>query len=257
MKSMNTKLMILLTGFALLGVGCGSSNQFQGATATTPVTGNGNIPGAPTGNGTGTGTGTGSTASNQIAFTPVSFEELGSYVASHRLNNPSDIKLTVDLKDDGAGRYSGQVKISYVDVGQLYTGVFASGSADNQSIKGMYDNGVNESEYNRWYTLNGQSAFAGFFQDQLGAVVLVVDSVVNQGDGQGQGYVSGSVYYKNFAQSYRNGGEATSYRKCWFIRNGPFNCRAESLINKTSVIPDSGYRKLGTFSGLARSASFK
>ncbi|MNJ94774.1 hypothetical protein D3C87_124760 [compost metagenome] len=256
MKSMNSKLMILLTGFALMGVGCGNSSQFQ-SIAEAPggglIGGENAIPAPP--GGTGGSTPGGANGSGTVAdFTPVSFEEFNSYVATHPLNNPSNFKLSVELSNVGDNRYGGTVKISYNDAGQAYSGVFESGKSTNQKMSGLKDNGLYEAEYNYWYNSGGKSVFSGFFQDRYGAIIVVVDNVVNQGDGQGGGYVTGSVYYKNFAQSYAT---QSPYRKCWFIREGPYNCRAGSVMNKSSLIPADGYRKLGTFSGLVVSEAFK
>ncbi len=257
MKTFNSKLIVLLAALSLMGVGCGKSNQFQtgsGDAGTTVNNGGATsgIPGAPNGSGS---TSTGSTSGSNIAdFTPASFGEFSAYVASHPLNNPTNIKLTVDLQNNGSGRYAGTVKISYTDLGHPYTGTFTAGSGTNQKLSGLQDNGMLEAEYNRWFTNNGKTVFSGFFQDAYGAIVLIVDNAVNQGDGQGGGYVTGSVYYKNFAQSYA---PQSPYRKCWYIRTGPYNCRASAVIDKTSLYPADGYRKLGTFSGLAKSAAFK
>ncbi|MNT56808.1 hypothetical protein D3C72_1941410 [compost metagenome] len=117
----------------------------------------------------------------------------------------------------------------------------------------LKDNGLYQAQYNTWFMLNGQKVFTGMFQDKYGAVVLVIDNVVNSGDGQGASYVTGSVYYRNFAYTY---GTQSTYRKCWFIYEGPFNCRSSSVINKNSTIP-TGFTKLGTFTGLNVAASFK
>lgn len=257
MKTFNSKLIVLLAAFSLMGVGCGKSNQFQSGSGDTGTTVNnggatGVIPGAPDGSGS---TSTGSTSGSNVAdFTPVSFSEFSAYVASHPLNNPTNIKLTVDLQNVSNGRYAGTVKISYTDMGYAYTGTFKAGSGTNQKLSGLQDSGMLEAEYNRFFTYGGKTVFSGFFQDAYGAIVLVVDNVVNQGDGQGGGYVTGSVYYKNFAQSYA---QQSPYRKCWYIRTGPYNCRASAVIDKNGLYPGDGFRKLGTFSGLAKSAAFK
>lgn len=255
MKSMNSKLMILLAGFALVGVGCGSNGQFQSLADANLggniVDGGSAVPVAPS-----TGSGTGSSTNNgyEADFTPVSFAEFNSYVATHPLNNPSNFKLSVQLNNVGGNRYGGTVKISYSDAGQNYSGVFESGTGKNQKYSGMYDNDLYEAEYNYWYVTGGKTVFSGFFQDRYGAIIVTIDGSVNQGDGQGNSYVTGSVYYMNFAQSYAT---QSPYRKCWFIRNGPFNCRADEIINKSSLVPGGNYRKLGTFSGLVVSEAFK
>lgn len=255
MKTFNSKLIFLLAAFSLMGVGCGKSSQFQPGSNTTTVVGggvSGTVPGSP--DGTGSSSSGSTSGGNVVDFVPVSFSEFNSYVATHPLNNPSNYKLTVDLQDAGGGRFGGSVKISYVDTGYQYEGRFEAGMGKNQDLYDLQDAGVYEAEYNRWFSYGGKTVFSGFFQDTYGAIVLIVDNVVNQGDGQGAGYVTGSVYYKNFAQSYA---QQSPYRDCWFIRSGPYNCRAGAVINKSGLYPADGYRKLGTFSGLVKSAAFK
>lgn len=256
MKTFNSKLIVLLAAFSLLGVGCGKSQQFQTDSVGggyQPIVNDGSIPVSPDGSGVGTSTG-GTTGSNTVDFTPVSIAEFNSYVAMHPLNNPTNFKITVDMQNAGNGRYAGTVKLSYVDTGYQYEGKFEAGSGTNVSYKGMKDNGLMEAEFNRWFIINGKYYFSAFFQDAYGAIVLVFDNYVNQGDAQGSGYVSGSVYYKNFAQSYA---QQSPYRKCWYIYDGPYNCRASAVINKNTPYPGDGYRKLGTFSGLSKAAAMK
>lgn len=253
MKTFNSKLIFLLAAVSLLGVGCGKSNSFQnnspvGALGTSNP---GLIPVSPDGVGGNSGTPTGSST---VDFVPVSIAEFNSYVAMHPLNNPTNFKLTVNLQNAGNGRYAGTVKISYVDTGYAYEGKFEAGSGTNQDIYKLRDAGMMEAEFNRWFILNNQYYFSAFFQDAYGAIVLVFDSYVNQGDAQGTGYVSGSVYYKNFAQSYI---QQSPYRKCWYIYDGPYNCRASAVIDKNSPYPGDGYRKLGTFSGLSTADALK
>ncbi|MFS4461175.1 hypothetical protein [Bdellovibrio sp. HCB2-146] len=251
MKTLNSKLMILLAAFSLIGVGCGSSNSFEtlsdSGTGTVP---DGGIIVAPD-NGGNTGSGT---YTNQAAFTPVSFTEFSNYVAVHALNNPSNYKVTVNLTQIEEKRYAGTVKISYTDAGQNYEATFSAGSGRNVKYYDLKDSGTLEANFNYWYVSGGKSVFSGYFQDAYGSIILIVDNAVNQGDGQGGGYVTGSIYYKNFAQSYAT---QSPYRKCWFIYNGPYDCRAGAVSNKSSLVPGDGYRKLGTFTGLSLSAAFK
>ncbi len=256
MKTFNSKLIILLAAVALTGVGCGKSSNLQ-TNLVTPVSGQNNpgvIPVSPDGGGTGSGTGSSTSATNVVDFTPVSLQEFNSYVALHPLNNPTNMKLTVDLQEAGNGRYAGSVKISYTDTGYNYEGKFEAGSGTNQDIYKLKDPGLMEAEFNRWFIINGKYYFSAFFQDAYGAIVLVFDNYVNQGDAQGTGVLSGSVYYKNFAQSYA---QQSPYRKCWYIYSGPYNCRASAVIDKSSPYPGDGYRKLGTFTGLSKAAAMK
>ena len=256
MKTLNTKMMILVAAFSVMGVGCGSNKMVADASAISPNqlgTDSGAIPTSPDGN---TSTGGGSVSySNEATFTPVSIGEFNSYVGSHPLNDPQNFKVKVQLQQVENGRYAGTVNISYTDTGYAYNGTFTAGAGRNVSYKGLNDNNALESEFNRWFTLGGKTAFTGFFQDSYGAIVLVIDNVVNQGDGQGSSdVVTGSIYYKNFAQSYA---QQSPYRSCWYITNGPYNCRSTTVINKSSTTPSDGYRKLGTFSGISRAAAFQ
>lgn len=253
MKTFNSKLIVLLAMFSLMAVGCGKSEQFQtNSNGVTPLNNNGAIPVSP--DGPQGSSGSAVTGSNTVDFTPVSIAEFNSYVAMHPLNNPMNFKITVDLSNAGNGRYAGIVKLSYSDTGYNYEGRFEAGSGTNVDMYDLRDAGLMEAEYNRWFILNGKYYFSAVFQDNYGAIVLVFDNYVNQGDAQGSGFVSGSVYYKNFAQSYAT---QSSYRKCWFLYNGPYNCRASAVINKDAPYPGDGFRKLGTFSGLSKAAAMK
>jgi hypothetical protein len=256
-NKINAPMMILVAAIALAGVGCGN-NKMAVAESTAVVntsdgSGTGTIPTSPDGS-TGTD---GSTASysNEATFTPVSINELNNYVGTRPVNNPTNFKLKIQLAQVGStGKYAGTVSLSYTDTGITYTGSFSAGSGKNSSYSGLKDNNTYEADYNRWFTSGGKTVFSGFFQDQWGGVVLVVDNVVSQGDAQGGTIVTGSLYYKNFAQSYAT---QSPYRKCWFIYDGPYNCRSGSVINKSAVIPNDGYIKLGTFSGVSKAAAFQ
>ncbi|MGZ3774424.1 MAG: hypothetical protein ACXVCY_11325 [Pseudobdellovibrionaceae bacterium] len=255
MKTLNSHLILLLATVGILAAGCSKNSDFQGATVAQPGT-TATVPDSPAGNTSTTST-TSTTATNTVTFNPVSFAEFNSYVAMHPLNNPTNFKITVDLQKVGDSRYAGTVKISYVDNGYNYQGTFSAGTGTNQDLYDLKDAGLLEAEFNRWFLINNQYYFSAFFQDAYGAVVLVIDSIAasNQGDAQGGDLqLSGSVYYKNFAQSYA---KQSPYRKCWYIYSGPYNCRASAVIDKSSPYPGDGYTKLGTFSGLSKSAVFK
>lgn len=260
MKTFKSKLIFLLAAISILGVGCGKSEQFQTNSTTgvvQPITNDGTNPVSPDGPGTGTSTGS-ATGSNTVDFTPVSVAEYNSFVALHPLNNPTNFKLTVDLQNAGNGRYAGTVKLSYVDTGLTYTPTFTAGSGTNVDMYKLKDSGLMEAEFNRWFIINGKYYFSAFFQDAYGAIVLVFDNYVNQGDAQGSGAVSGRVYYRNFAQSYTSQYfDPFQYRKCWYIYSGANSCRASAVIDKSSPYPADGFRLLGTFSGLSKAAAMK
>lgn len=246
MKTFNSKMIVLLAAFSLMGtVGCGKNDQFvassDATTTSTDVTLSPDILGATAG-------------SNVVNFTPVSLSEMTAYVGIRPLNNPTNFRATINLTNVESGRYAGTVKISYTDNGVNYEGVFTAGSGRNVKMSGLDDNNVLEAEYNTWFVSGGKTVFNGVFQDNYGAIVLVVDNVVNMGDGQGGSTLSGSIYYRNFAQSYAT---QSPYRKCWFIRSGPYNCRSAAFVSKSSAQPTDTYRKLGTFTGLSKTAAFQ
>lgn len=251
---MKTQLLLLLLIASFVGIGCSNKN----ATATPPVATD-PIAEAPVDPGTpgggGTDGGLASTGGDTVDFVPASFNIFNAYVGTHPLNSPKNIKLTVDLKDNGSLRFYGSIKISYEDNGQTWSGTFESGDGKNQSIKSLKDNDEMESRFSYWFNKDGKTVFSGIYQDQLGAVVIVVDKTLDQGDGQGASYVSGSIYFKNFAQTMS---VQSPYRKCWYIYDGPHDCRTATVMSKSGLYPttDEGYRKLGTFTGLSRVKAF-
>lgn len=257
MKSLNYGLSVLVVAMSLVGIGCGKSNNAQPAVDLSnppaAVGAPGITPDAPNGAADPNAATPNVSEPNSANFVPVSISEFNSYVAMHPLNNPTNFKITVSLQDAGNKRFAGLVKLSYLDNGYQYEGKFEAGTGTNQDLFKLRDAGLMEAEFNRWFILNNKYYFSAFFQDAYGAIVLVFDSYVNQGDAQGTGILSGSVYYKNFAQSYA---QQSPYRKCWYIYAGAYDCRADAVINKTSPYPGDGYRKLGTFSGLSYSAVF-
>lgn len=254
MKAQISKIVVMVA-VGLLFAGCAqeSSTSNNNGLIVSP---DGNIsvvtPEAPITPPVGTGTG-GTATAEGIEFKPVSNQEFNSYVAIRPLNNPSDFRLSVQLSNNGADQFYGTVKISYLDSGYRYTGTFTADNANNVSMYAMKDGGTHDAAFNRWFTLGGKKVFSGFFEDNYGAIVLIIDNVVNQNDGQGGTYVSGQVWYRNFAQSYA---PKSPYRSCWFVYTGPYFCRSAAVTDKTSLYPTDYYRKLGSFSGLIRSQAF-
>jgi hypothetical protein len=251
----NSKLILVLATLALLGVGCAKEMKASDGTAiVTPPVVNPTYPlNSPPGQGAGSA-GDNWAYGNTVAFTPDSLEIFNTYVGTHPLNNPSNVKLNVNVVDVGGGKFGGQVKIAYDDAGQHYEGYFVAGTGKNQSYTSMDTNsdvGLYHAEYNYWFD-NGRK-FSGYFQDAYGAIVLVIDNVTNQGDAQGATFVSGSIWFKNFTKSMAPQG---TERYCWFIYDGPYNCRSQTVMDKSNVYPSNSYRRLGTFTGLSRSKAF-
>lgn len=211
-------------------------------------------------------------------FTPVDLATFNTYVALHPVNAPKGFKVSVDLQNVGGDsasnqnpsvpRWAGYVKIAYFDNGSWYVATFESGFNTNQVSYKDRTTGRKEATFNHWYHLNNKEVFHGFFQDQHGAVILVVDGVGgdDNGDGQVPTDLKGSIYFKNFPTSMAT----QSPEKCWFIRIGPYDCRSFLLNNSSDrserdiwsfsdpVTPSAsdGYRKLGTFTGLNKDKAF-
>ena len=248
MKTLNLKLALILATVAVFGAGCGSSSSDN---VTAPIINTGDVPVSPDGVYTSGGS---YTADQKTAvFTPVSLEMMNNYAYLHPLNDPKDIAVTIDLQEVKNGRYAGSVKISYTDNGQRIVGTFKAGRHQNDNFSSLRDNDKLDAEFNRWFIINGKYYFSAYFQDAYGGLIVVFDNYVNQGDAQGTGVVSGAVYFRNFPQSYAT---QSPYRSCWYIYDGPYDCRAEAVTKKNAIYPANGYRKLGTFSGLSKAAVF-
>lgn len=241
----------------LIGVGCSKSNsQANNVNTNTPTA---VVPGPiiidplPTGGGGGsTPTFSGGSTST---FTPVSMAVMNEYVATHPLNAPTNFKINVNLAQASAGRYGGTVTISYIDNGIQYDGVFNAGMGANQSIKGLYDNGTLEANYNYWFKFEQQVIFTGYFQDQYGSITLslIPENTSTGGGNDGEPITTttykGVIYFKNFTNTFAT---QSPYRSCWFIYNGPYDCRSNIISTKCGIYPGSeaGYKMLGTFTGL-------
>jgi hypothetical protein len=175
----------------------------------------------------------------------------------HPLNDPSQFQINVDLRDNGNGRFGGNIVIAYKDNNRTNFGWFKTGSGSNQVSYQNRDVGKPNSEFNQWFTWEGKRVFHGFFQDQWGAIVFVVDNGIDLGDGGGITNLSGQVFFKNFINSTA----PQSTEKCWFIRIGPYDCRTfigsdDNIATTSALYPTNGYKYLGRFSNLDRSKGF-
>lgn len=259
------KLIALLAGLLViggLGLGCAKKNEAVGpSVATTPdntttvVDSRNATPGFSYQGG----------GSSQ--FTPESLTVMNTYVATHPLNSPAQFQINVNLSDLGSGRYGGDVQISYYDNHQYYNGYFQSGKG---TVTNSYrSNGKSEAEYNQWFTKDGKRVFHGFFQDQYGSIVLVIDNSSGNGDGGLPQYASGEVWFKNFGQqncAYPPIGATSpcgqSALKCWFIEVGPYDCRTfmsgGTVVTNSAIYPSTanGYTRLGKFADLEIKKAF-
>lgn len=254
-----TLLIISLMALGLMGVGCSKSNSNATGNNTTN-TGLGTTtpppvivdPIAPGGAGNPSDFGGGFTADLSTTTTAMrAYTTIpGNFTA---VNNPTNIKINVNLAQSEAGRYGGAISISYMDNGVQHTGVFRAGMGRNQSFSGMYDNDRLESDYNYWFTFENQLVFTGFFEDSFGAITITLTPEVTSGGGNDAEPLNvtykGDVYFRNFKTE-----KSTPYRSCWFIYTGlnGHDCRSNVIQTKCGLTPDSsaGYTKLGSFTNV-------
>lgn len=251
---MKTQTLIAALALAMLA-GCASQKSDTAATSAT-ASGGGEtsttlVPGAPTGTGTDptvTGYSYGSTASIVLNGSALSRLFYNSRPVS--ATNP---RINIDLQSTGSA-----VTVSYVESGVLHQAVFGSINPTNSSVV--------DTSLNGWVSQNGGNVWKGFFQDSFGAIVLVIDKSVEQGDGTATSILGGSVWFQNFQQSnYQNPIQGPN-KMCWQITAGPYDCRSflvNNVINMTSSLypttrgpnKTSYYEKLGDFGGIDRTAA--
>lgn len=256
------KKLILISAMALglMGVGCSktnsNSNSNQNNGQGTPVIID---PTAPDGGSGGAG---GSGSGQTVVFTPSSLQAMRDYVLPGApyapLNNPTNIRITLNLEQADSGRYGGSIILSYTDNGVQTSGILTAGLGRNQNIgKNAYDNDRLQADYNYWFTFENQLVFTGFFEDQYGAitVTLTPDEPIGGGNDAEPLTVpyKGSIYFKNFRNTYgafvlKN----QPFRPCWFIYTGVFDCRSAVIQSKSGLEPgvEAGYTLLGTFTNV-------
>jgi hypothetical protein len=259
MGSQNKAVLILMTVLMVFTISCNKSKKKMDApiVAPSPVQSpyvTSDIPGAP---GSTENTFSPTDGSNlwsqggTAAFVPVSNEEFNLWVASHPVD-PKEIFINVNLKEvPSRGTYAGQVKIHYKHSTQSYEATLKTGTK-------TYD-GNDYFKYNYWFDYQGKKVFSAFLEDTYGAIVLVVDQTVDLGDGGGASEIGGSVWYKNFTKSfaaYDAGSSWSVVLPCWFRTIGPYDCRSSTVMDKSALIPNNGYIKLGTFSNMNKLKAF-
>lgn len=245
----------VISATLLLVVGC-SKNKSNSSDTTVVVPPPVAPPGAniiPPGSGGSLGNNGGYT----VDFTPKDLATMTDYIKITALNNPTNFKINVNLAQVEAGRYAGEIRISYVDNGMTHTGVFKAGSGKNQKLSNLRDSGKYEAEYNYWFQYNNRTVFSGFFEDSIGALVVVISRDESSGipaDAEGtSGEYVGHVYYKNFTNTFA---PKSPYRSCWFIYDGPYDCRSEIVSTKCGLYPEAGYAFLGSFKNLNINKAF-
>jgi len=253
-------IMPLIIALGLTGVGCSKSNSSPADAIANPATvgtmpvADGNEIVAPIADGApgdaslfGAGFTTNLIATNDKmrAYTTIP----GSLTA---VNNPTNIKIHMNLAQSEAGRYGGVIAITYLDNGIQQTGEFRAGMGRNQVIKGGYDNNELEAKFNYWFNFENKLVFTAFFEDSYGGVVisLTPETALASNDAEPLNVkYKGEIYFKNF-----NTKKTTPYRQCWFIYTGvnAHDCRSSVIQTKVGLAPGAGagYTLLGTFTNV-------
>lgn len=257
------KFIALTAITVVIASGCSKSTSNKDTVANTqatvPIIIDPNFPAG--GDGTGVAYSSGSTTE----FKPVSLALMNEYVYTRPLNNPTNYKININLTTPGAGIYGGEVSISYVDNGITYNGIFKSGLGKNASYAQMYDNGKWESEYNFWFKFNNKTNFSGFFEDEFGAIAVVLEPQPATGGGSDAEPIStakykGKIYFKNFLDKEGKPvfGPHSPYRACWFTYQGVYDCRSNVVQTKCGLNPgvDAGYKLLGSFENIDVKTAF-
>lgn len=243
---------ILVVAMSVLAnVGCATKSSDSGLPSATPsasaspyvvIPNGGYVP--PT-DGPGHGPGSNFQFGGTATFTPVSTGVFSQYTG-RPMNNPQNMEINLNLIQYGPGNYyGGDVTIAYDDNGNHYSGHFTGGNSQT------------ESRYNVITQFSGTTAFHGFFEDYMGAIIVVVNptSLPTLGDGS-TGTASGSVYFKNFGLTYAP--HPPTY--CWFVSLGPYDCRSwisgNGVNTFQTLYPNNGYVTLGTFAGLSIGNAF-
>lgn len=242
---MKTKILILAV-LSLALVNCSKSSDSQ-PTATPPVVDPGTSPWTPPVDGTGQGPGANFTYGGTTNFV---FDSKGVYnqYTGRNIQDLSELaNVRVNLNfDKYNSTYGGTVTVRYNYQGQTYEGFFTSG------------NDASTNRYNIWFDYAGAKVFHGFFEDFRGGVIVVIDNATSLANGvDTQDTVSGSIWFKNFP--YSTTPHPATY--CWFIHtNSTYDCRAwksGDAVNTTAgVYPNTGYTRLGTFTGMPATKAF-
>ncbi len=151
---------------------------------------------------------------------PISERDLNGYlgnVPAYKYKSGS-AKMSLGLTKMGSG-YGGYIKISFIEDGQesvVYQQT-KDPKSDNYSSKDV--------RHNIWFQKSGENYWHGFFQDAVGAVVVVIDGEERGGTGDNPHdlRLTGSVWYMNFNTHYPYN-PMQGYKPCWEIPIGNFNC---------------------------------
>ena len=269
--------LILVAVIAALAVGCAkdSDNGSSGRTVLPPTDFTPYIPPAGPGLSPGTNWEHGATTDLDVTISSLAF------YTGWTPNTPTNVRMNLNLQRfepaNGASKpsFGGTVSIGFDDNGFSYEDTFSSLVNENHWYgSGTVSSNRENNKYNVWFVHQGDDVWHGFFQDQYGAVIVVIDASDDEGDGQGPSTVDGSIWVMNFPNQYNSLVFTPSPTSCWFVTLGPYDCRTfkvggqvntesalypslENATQGTALEPRSeGYRKVGDFQGLNFSDAF-
>lgn len=252
---MKRVLMTLLIA-ASFGMNLGCAKEKKSAAMSPAAPAAPPFPTTPRGDGTGGVT----YNSSEVPLSVESRSRLAEFFFNEPVNNPTNIRIGMEVSVEGNG-YGGELWIKFED----------NGSAREAVLKTQHPwySGVSDASQNQWFQAGSQTVFKGFFQDQYGAVVVVIDNTINQGDGSPSEYLGGTVYFQNFQKTVWQNPLQGPMRMCWQIERGPYDCRANLVVgaksqsSPTGLYPveaaadyDTPYKRLGSFFNMARSQAF-
>lgn len=242
-----------------LGSGCASqSGSGNSSSSTNTAAGTSAVPNAPGSSSSSSTSGSFQSGSTVTLNLTSGITGLSNLVANippslvPPVNSPTDIQLNVYTGDA-----TNTVIVNYVD----------NGTPVNISFGSIhpYNPNVSDTSLNGWVTNpDGSVSWKAFYQNEYGAIVLILNSPVLLGDGQPSNTYSGSIWFQPFNQYSPKNPYQGDIKMCWQITAGPYDCRTfiqgNSVVPGSSLYPNnhgpnrsSGYQKLGTFSGLSLS----
>jgi hypothetical protein len=237
MKNLNLLILLLSVGMV---VGCAKESKSGDSVpyANVPPGGMPYVPPI-----VGPGQAPGTTYGGSAPLSISSLSTMSQYTG-RPMNSPQNVRINLNMLKDGS-TYSGTATVTYTDNGWAYEGYFTTGSSSEAT------------KYNIVFVSGGEKVWHAVFEDFMGGFVVVIDGVVDLGDGQGaQDSVNGSVWFKNFGLTYAP--HPPTY--CWFVYKGPYDCRpwpdGNGMNTAQSPNPGAGYVRLGNFSGMSLRAAF-
>ncbi len=247
---MKAKLLLIAVAAALT-VSCSKSGSPSGdnaaATPVAPV-----VPYTPPSTGPGDNPGgIGATfiygGSTPFAFTDIATyrDYTDRYVTSLTEVVDPYINLNLLRYDNTLGSsFGGTVTIRYKYQSTVYEGFFTSG------------HDATSTQYNIWFNYVGNNTWHGFFEDFMGAIIVVLNGPPVASPLPAT--LNGTVWFRNFQATTNS--HPNHY--CWFQIGGAYDCRAWNTatgVNTTAAdIPSTldGWQKLGTFQNINLDRAF-